>query len=127
MTYVVRHLPELPLGVFDADRVDASGEAYVLGHTPDAALRLASAAGTLALVGVGPADRLRRRPWMSLLAVAKTAGDAAAGGWLFAEQVTKHRRLCGWCTLAAVANLAALPFTLSEARQAWHALRQHGS
>jgi uncharacterized membrane protein len=121
---LLRHLPEPPLRVLDADRVDASGDAYVLGHTPDTALALASAAGTLALVGMGPADRARRQPWIPLLAAGKVVADAAAGGWLFAEQVSKHRRVCGWCTLAAAANLAAVPFTLGEAWQAWRAVRR---
>ncbi|PZG01890.1 vitamin K epoxide reductase family protein, partial [Micromonospora deserti] len=121
---LVRHLPEPPVRVLDADRVDASGEAYVLGHTPDTALALASAAGTLALVGMGAADRARRQPWIPLLAAGKAAGDAAAGAWLFAEQVTKHRRLCGWCTVAAAATAATVPFTLGEAMQAWRTLRR---
>ncbi|WP_185734681.1 hypothetical protein [Micromonospora globispora] len=54
------------------------------------------------------------------------AGDAAADGWLFAEQVTKHRRLCGGCTLAAAVTVAAVPFTLPEARRAIRALRRRG-
>ena len=116
---LVRHLPEPPLAVLDADRVDASGEAYALGHTPDTALALASAAGTLALVGMGASDRARQHPWIPLLAAGKVAADAAAGAGLFAEQVTKHRRLCGWCTLAAAATVAAVPFTIAEAHQAW--------
>jgi len=123
---LVRHLPEPPLRGLDADRVDASGEAYAVGHTPDTTLALANAAGTLALIGMGAADRAHRHPWVPLLAAAKTAADAAASGWLFAEQVTKHRKVCGWCTLAAAATVAAVPFTLGEAWQAWRALRRRG-
>jgi uncharacterized membrane protein len=123
---LVRHLPEPPLRVFDADRVDASGEAYVLGHTPDTALALVSAAGTLALVGMGAVDRAQRQPWLPLLTAGKVAGDAVAAAVLFAEQVSRHRRLCGWCTVAAAATVASVPFTLGEARQAWRALRRRG-
>ncbi|MEO3928486.1 vitamin K epoxide reductase family protein [Micromonosporaceae bacterium B7E4] len=123
---LLRHLPEPPLRALHADRVDASGEAYEFGHTPDTALALASAAGTLALVGMGATDRARRHPWIPLLAAGKATADAAAGGWLFAEQVTRHRRVCGWCTVAAAATVAAVPFTLGEAWQAWWALRRRG-
>jgi uncharacterized membrane protein len=122
---LVRHLPEPPLRMLDADRVDASGEAYAVGHTPDTALALASAAVTLILVGMGPADRAVRRPWLPLLTAGKVAGDAAAGVWLFAEQVTRHRRLCGWCTLAAATAVAAVPFTVPEAYRAWRTVRRH--
>jgi uncharacterized membrane protein len=122
---LVRHLPEPPLRVLDGDRVDASGEAYALGHTPDTTLALASAAATLALVGMGASDRAGRQPWLPLLTAGKVAGDAAAGGWLFA-QVTKHRRLCGWCTLAAATTIAAVPLTLPEASRAIRALIRAG-
>lgn len=41
---LVRRLPEPPLPFFDAEQVDASGEAYALFRTPDAALGLVSVA-----------------------------------------------------------------------------------
>ena len=50
-------------------------------------------------------------------------GDAAVSAFLFVEQVSGHRRLCSWCTLAAIANVAAVPAVLPEARRAWRALR----
>ena len=120
---LVRHLPEPAQPWLDADRVDASGEAYAVGHTPDTALALANAAVTLALIGMGTADRAIHRPWLPLLAAGKAAGDAAAGAWLFTEQLSRHRRICGWCTLAAAATTLAVPFTVREAIQAWHQLR----
>ncbi|MER7895060.1 hypothetical protein ABTX62_02680 [Streptomyces sp. NPDC096046] len=43
---LVRRLPEPPLPGVDAERVDASGEAYALLRTPDAALGLTSAGMT---------------------------------------------------------------------------------
>jgi hypothetical protein len=61
---LVRHLPEPRLRVLDADRVDASGEAYQYFKTPDAALGIASAAVTLILAGMGDGDRARTRPWV---------------------------------------------------------------
>ncbi|MGK5446271.1 vitamin K epoxide reductase family protein [Streptomyces radiopugnans] len=120
---VVRRLPEVPGAVFDADRVDASGEAYALGRTPDAALGLVSAAVTLALAGTGDRHRWKDRPWIALLLGSKVLVDAAGAAVLFAEQVTRHRRVCSWCTLAALANAAAVPAAWPEARAAWRVLR----
>jgi uncharacterized membrane protein len=123
---VLRRVPEPPLPFLRADAVDASGEAYQLFKTPDAALGLVSAGATLVLAGMGAGDRAARTPWIPLALAAKTGVDAAGAGYLFAEQVTKHRAVCSWCTVAALAQLATLPLALPEARQAWRAWRGRG-
>ena len=51
-------VPEPPLPWLDADRVDASGEAYALFHMPDSSLGITSAGMSLALVGMGGAIAL---------------------------------------------------------------------
>lgn len=122
-TGLLRRVPEPSLRWLAADRVDASGEAYHLFGTPDAGLGLASYGVTLALLGAGAEDRATARPWLPLLATAKVVGDALSSTYLFAEQVSKHRSVCSWCTLAAAANVATVPLVLPEARQAWRALR----
>lgn len=115
---LVRHLPEPPLPIFDADRVDASGEAYQHLKTPDAAIGLSSAAVTLVLAGMGGPDRHRTRRWIPVVLAAKAAGDALGGAYLTLEQGSKHRRFCSYCLVAAAANIAALPQTIPEARAA---------
>jgi len=52
---LIRHLPDPPLSHFDADRVDASQEAYAHLASPDAPLALASFAVTLLLTTMGGA------------------------------------------------------------------------
>lgn len=121
---LLRRVPEPPLSIFDADAVDASGEAYQELRTPDAALGLLSTAITLVLAGAGDRDRARTASWLPVLLVLKTAGDAAGGIYLTAEQLTKHRRLCFWCTVAAFAQIATLPLALPEARAAARRLRR---
>ena len=66
---LVSHLPEPPLDVLDADKVDSSGEAYQYLKTPDAALGLASYATTLVLAGMGSGSGRKsahgyRWPWL---------------------------------------------------------------
>ena len=53
---LLKHLPEPRWAMLDADKVDASGEAYQYLKTPDAALGLASYAGNSrpGRHGVGP-------------------------------------------------------------------------
>ena len=115
---LLRHLPEPPLPGLDADRVDASGEAYQLFKTPDAAVGLASYAATLVLVGMGDARRSSTRRWLPVAMLAKVAGDAAFGLYLTLEQGTKHRRFCSWCLLAACVSVATVPQALPEAAAA---------
>ena len=115
---LLRRVPEPPLPGLGADEVDAAGEAYQQLKTPDAALGLVSAGVTLVLAGMGDRDRAESSPWVPLALAAKTAADAAGGVYLFAEQVTKHGKICSWCTVAAVAQVATLPLALPEARAA---------
>ncbi len=122
-TGVIRHLPEPPIGLLDADSVDASGEAYQRLKTPDAALGIASSAITLALIGMGDARRAEERPWVPLAMAAKVGFDALGGLYLTAEQATKHRKFCGWCLVATAAYLAMVPQAMPEARVALSELR----
>lgn len=82
------------------------------------------ATAALVLYGAGPADRATTTPWLPLLAAAKSGVDAASALFLFLEQITGHRKVCSWCTLAALANLATVPLVWPEARRAWRALRR---
>jgi len=122
-TGLIRRPPEPRLPFLDAAKVDASGEAYKLLLTPDAALGLASYSATLILAGMGDGDRARERPWVPLALAAKVAADAVAGLFLTVEQASKHRKFCGWCLLASGASLAMVPQVVPEARAAWRQLR----
>ena len=121
---LVRRVPEPPLPGFDADAVDASGEAYAMLSTPDSALGIASAGVTLALAGMGGANRAAEQPLVPLALFAKTLTDAVGGVYLTAEQVTRHRKLCSWCTVSAVALAACVPAAWPEARDALATLRR---
>ncbi len=121
---LIRHVAEPPVSLFDADRVDASGEAYQYLKTPDAALGLASYAATLVLAGTR-ADRTPEQiPLLSLLLGAKVAADALGGLYLTLEQGTKHRRFCSWCLTSAVLSVAMVPQVVPEVRAAWQSLRR---
>lgn len=121
---LLRRPPEVRTARLDAARVDASGEAYQYLDTPDAALGLASFAGTLVLAGMGPAGRAETRPWIPLALAAKVATDALWGVFLTVEQGSKHRRFCSWCLLAAGTSVASLPQVVPEARAAWRVIRR---
>ena len=120
---LLKSVPEPPLPGLDADRVDASGEAYEMLRTPDSALGILSAGVSLVLAGMGGAKRYEEQPWIPLALLAKSLVDAAGGLYLTAEQLTKHKRVCSWCTASAVLLVATVPTALPEARAAWRSLR----
>lgn len=122
-TGIVRHLPDLPLEWLDSDRVDASGEAYVIGSMPDAVLGLISSGVTAALATMGTAERAREQPWIPVALATKAVLDAGWAVVLTLEQATRHKRFCGFCLLAAAAMVAVVPQVGPEARLAWRHLR----
>lgn len=113
---IIKHLPEPPLPHMDADKVDASAEAYATLGTPDAVLGLGSYALTMALASMGGADRARRHRWLPLALAAKVGLDVAQAGKLTVDQWTKHRAFCFWCLTAAAATFAMVPLAVPEAR-----------
>jgi len=120
---VLRSVPEPPLPGLDADRVDASGEAYAVARTPDSALGIVNAGVSLVLAGMGGARRHHDQPWIPIALLAKSVADAAGGLLLTTEQLTKHRKLCSWCTVTAALLVSTVPVALPEARAAWRTLR----
>ena len=122
-TGVLRHIPEPPLALFDADRVDASGEAYQMLRTADGTLGLVSYGVTAALAAAGARTRAEDMPWLVLAMAAKVAGDALSGLSLTVEQASKHRKFCSWCLLASAASVAMVPAVVPETRAAIRTIR----
>ena len=115
---LIRHLPDPPLPMMNADRVDGSAEAYERFRMPDAVLGFGSYAVTMALAAMGGTRRARETPWIPLALAAKIAFDASNAGKLSVDQWTKHRAFCLWCLLAAAATFATVPLVIPEAVEA---------
>ena len=120
---LIKHLPEPPLPGFDADKVDASEEAYSYFKTPDALIGLGSYAATMGLAAMGGKDRAKTQPWIPLALLAKVTADAAQAAKLTRDQWTKHKAFCFWCLLAAAATFVSLPLAVPEAAAALPQLR----
>jgi uncharacterized membrane protein len=110
-----RKATEPPLPMMNADKVDASAEAYAKFSTPDAILGLGSYAATMALAAMGGRDRVRELPSVPLALAAKIAFDVTNAAKLSVDQWTKHRAFCFWCLLAAAATVAMAPLAIPEA------------
>ncbi len=121
---ILKHLPEPPLPGFDADKVDASEEAYSHLQMGDAFIGLGSYAATMGLAAMGAKNRAETQPWIPLALLAKTGADAAQAAKLTVDQWKKHKAFCFWCLLAAAATFAALPLAMPEALAALHQVRK---
>lgn len=124
-TGVIHHLPDPPSGgLFQSDKVDASGYAYKRAQTPDGLAMLINYGVTALLAGAGGKDRARDLPWLPVALAAKVATDVATNLVLAREEWAENKALCFYCQTAAVASLASLPLALPEARTALRRLRR---
>lgn len=111
---IIKHLPEPPLPGLDADRVDASAEAYSRFSTPDGILGLGNYAVTMGLAAMGGQDRVQKQPWIPLVLAAKVAFDLSQAMRLFFDQKSKYHAFCSWCLLAAGSTVATVPLVIPE-------------
>lgn len=121
---VIKHLPEPRLPGLDADKVDASDEAYSHLQIGDAFIGLGSYAATMGLAAMGPKNRAKTQPWIPLALAAKTTIDAAQAAKLTYDQYAKHRAACMWCLIAAAATFVSAALAVPEARVAAHELQK---
>ncbi|HJT59570.1 MAG TPA: vitamin K epoxide reductase family protein [Ktedonobacteraceae bacterium] len=111
---IIRHLPEPPLPMLDADKVDASAEAYSRFSTPDGIIGLGSYAVTAGLAAMGGQDRAQKQPWIPLALAIKVAFDASQAIRLFFDQKNRYGAFCSWCLLAAGTTLVTIPLVIPE-------------
>lgn len=115
---VLTRLPDLPLPGFDSEKVVQAADAYALVSTPDAVLGIASYAGTAGLASMGGPDRAHGQRWLPLALAAKVGFDVYQAAIHSVSQWRRHRALCSWCLVPALATFAMLPSIVPEARVA---------
>ena len=107
--------PDPPLPLFDAEKVNGSGEAYQKLATGDAFLGIGSYFATATLAAMGAGDRGRL---LALATGVKVMADAAISGKLTLDQWTRYRAFCFLCLVSAAATFAMVPFAVAEMRRA---------
>ncbi|HEX6125364.1 MAG TPA: vitamin K epoxide reductase family protein [Pyrinomonadaceae bacterium] len=116
-TGIVKHLPDPPVGNFDADKVMTSDDAYQFG-VPDATIALAGFAGNVPLAAWGGSERSKQIPIIPVVAAGKSALEALAAGWYFYQMPTKLKTWCGYCIVSAGVYFTIFALTLPEAKKA---------
>ncbi len=115
---IIKSLPQPDWSYMDAEKVDASAEAYQRFSMPDAVLGIGSYAASMGLAAMGGSARAKSQPYIPLALAAKTGYDVYNAGRLTVDQWTKHRAFCIWCLVAAAATFATVPLVIPEARTA---------
>ncbi len=115
---MLKHVPEPPLPHFDADKVNASPDAYRRLDMPDGILGVGSYAVTMALAAAGGKDRARTAPWLPLALACKVAVDTVIAVQLTLDQARKQHAFCFWCLLTSAVTFATAPLVVPEARVA---------
>ncbi len=117
-TGLVGHLPDPPVGPFDADKVDASDYAYKRLSTPDGLLMMVTFGITAVLAGMGGKDRATDQPAVPVALAAKSLYDLGTAAKLAQEEWQTNKALCAYCQVASVLSVVVAGLALPEAARA---------
>lgn len=121
-TGIVSHLPDPPVPIFDADKVDASNYAYSRFNSPDGPLMVGNYAVTAWLASAGGLERARRNPLIPIAMGIKLVFDSALSAELAREEWKENKAFCEYCQVATVCSLASLVLAVPEVVEAFRTL-----
>lgn len=104
-TGVIKSLPDLPLPIFDSNKVNASTEAYRFG-APDGPISAVVYGMAMVLASAGGDEKSGRSPVMDVALGATVAGNAAGGLFYLYKMIFEQKKICLYCVTGAALNLA---------------------
>lgn len=113
-TGIVKHLPDPPVPIFDADKVDASNYAYSRFNSPDGPIMVLNYALTAWIASAGGLDRARRNPILPIAMGIKILIDAVVSTELAREEWSENKAFCEYCQVATVCSFASLVLAAPE-------------
>ncbi|OUL37278.1 vitamin K epoxide reductase [Nostoc sp. T09] len=113
-TGIISHLPDPPIPIFDADKVDASNYAYSRFNSPDGPIMVLTYALTGWLAAAGGLDRARRNPLLPIAMGVKILLDTAISAKLAQEEWSENKAFCEYCQVATVCSIASLVLAVPE-------------
>lgn len=117
-TGVIDHLPDPPISLFDADKVDSSEYAYSRLDTPDGFMMVTNYAITAWLAGAGGQDRAQKQPLLPIAMGVKLLIDTVINAELAREEWSENKAFCEYCQVASLASLASLALAVPEVTSA---------
>lgn len=113
-TGLIKHVPEPPLPGFNADKVNASPDAYATLNMPDGPLGMASYAVTIMLAATGGKDRVEQNPWIPLALAGKVVFDTVTAVKLTLDQARKQHAFCLYCLSTSAVTFVTVPLIIPE-------------
>ncbi len=102
----IKHLPDLPMDVFDSDSVNSSEDAVLLG-VPDAPIALVGYAATVLLATAGNAKG-KHTKFFDLALSGIVLGQAFGGAHYLYKMAVVQKKVCLYCVAGALLNFAVL-------------------
>lgn len=113
---ILKQLPDIPLSLFDANKVTSSSKAYEMG-LPDAAPAIALYGLVMSLASYGGKRELRRLPLFEKLLLAAVLFNAVAVYQYLINMAFKQKKICLYCVTAGLINSAMIPGAVAEAKR----------
>lgn len=104
-TGVIRKLPDIPLPVFDSNKVNASKEAYQFG-VPDGPVSAVIYSLIMVFAAAGGSEKARKPVFDLLLGGAVAANLSGALYYLY-DMAFRQKKICLYCVTGAAINIAS--------------------
>lgn len=105
-TGVIKRLPDIPLAIFDSNKVNASNEAYQFG-VPDGPVSSLTYAATMVLAAAKGTKRSGRKPLLDVVLGATVAANAIGAVSYLNNMIFKQKKICLYCVTGAAINIAS--------------------
>jgi uncharacterized membrane protein len=105
-TGVIKKLPDIPLPIFDSNKVNGSKDSYQMG-TPDATIATLNHAMNIVLSAAGGNEAASRKPGFDVALGAVVLGNAAGAVRFMMNMITKQKKICIYCTAGAIINFTS--------------------
>jgi uncharacterized membrane protein len=105
-TGVIKNLPDIPLCIFDSNKVNASDAAYQFG-VPDGPVSSLAYSAIMVLASAGANDSSQLKPALDLALGTIIAANAAGAIFYLNDMLFKQRKICVYCITGAIINFAS--------------------
>lgn len=105
-TGIIKRLPDIPLPVFDSNKVNAAKDAYMMG-VPDGPVSATVYGLTMVLAAAMGSESTGRKPVLDVLLGGAIAGNAAGAVFYMYDMIFKQKKICLYCVTGALINFAS--------------------